>query len=116
MFKQALTAAALIAALGTAGAAHADPTADCRLAAAAIWPNTLDAFENEMRQQAYFSCMSQRQPAAPTMSRPHLPSRPTPKACRTYYQQLFNKGMIGVSGQAARAAIDGCMKGEGWAG
>ena len=30
----------------------------CRLQAAMVWPNTLDAFENEMRDRQYAVCMS----------------------------------------------------------
>jgi hypothetical protein len=41
--------------------AAADAAADCRLYAAMFHPNTLDAYQNELRAQEYASCMARRQ-------------------------------------------------------
>lgn len=102
----------MAAALGSSAPANADPAAACRLFAAAAFSNTLDAFENEMRQQAYLNCMTRQHPAIPTVSAPRVPTHPTHKSCMAYLHQLSVRQMIGPSGQA----YDGCMKGEAWTG
>jgi hypothetical protein len=62
MIRTLLLAGAAMTLVAATQPAAANDDARCRLAAAAVWPNTADAFENDMRAQTYALCM-QRQPA-----------------------------------------------------
>jgi hypothetical protein len=63
MLNRSLLFAGAVGALfvGAPAVAHAD-AAQCRLYAANLWPDTLDAFENEMRARTYAGCLQGQQP------------------------------------------------------
>jgi hypothetical protein len=72
--KLLLAGAAVIACAGTARAA------DCQLAAAALFPNTLDAFENVLRERFYQKCMAGQLPQQRAVA-PQPKSRPIVYDC-----------------------------------
>jgi hypothetical protein len=63
-FRRVTLAAGVAVALGavalgaTGAAAQQSAEQGCRLLAASLWPNTLDAWQNEMRAVGYNNCMA----------------------------------------------------------
>jgi hypothetical protein len=108
------SAAVLLALVGTAQAQVNWGDKDyCRLASANVWPNILDAFENEMRSRTYQACMA----GHPLMQNP-AQSPPSQPADSPAVQACVDANIPDghVSGAYIRDVYAACQASPSWRG